>query len=87
MGSGWKSTFAGGRAGFDPGIRGALAKDESAAQISDQVIYLNTSVDDKGEPLTAAHKYFASVRRREAPAGDRLLKHGDALLRRALRRK
>ncbi|MGD0443925.1 MAG: DUF1214 domain-containing protein [Edaphobacter sp.] len=55
--NGWKYTFAGGRAGFDPGLRAALAKYESAAQISDQVIYPNTSVDDKGEPLTGANKY------------------------------
>jgi hypothetical protein len=55
--NGWKYTFAGGRAGFDPGLRAALAKYESAAQISDQVIYPNTTVDDKGEPLSGAHKY------------------------------
>lgn len=55
--NGWKYTFAGGRAGFDPGLRAALAKYESAAQISDQVIYPNTGVDDRGEPLTRTHKY------------------------------
>jgi hypothetical protein len=52
-----EDTFAGGRAGFDPGLRAALAKYESAAQISDQVIYPNTTVDDKGEPLNGANKY------------------------------
>jgi hypothetical protein len=55
--NGWKYTFAGGRAGFDPGLRAALAKYEVGAQLSDQVIYPNTRVDDKDEPLTGAHKY------------------------------
>ena len=55
--NGWKYTFAGGRAGYDPGLRAALAKYEVGAQLSDQVIYPNTSVDDKGEALTGARKY------------------------------
>ena len=55
--NGWKYTFAGGRAGYDPGLRAALVKYETGAQISDQVIYPNTSVDDKGEQLTGAREY------------------------------
>jgi hypothetical protein len=55
--NGWKYTFAGGRAGYDPGLRAALAKYEVGAQLSDQVIYPNTSVDDKDQPLTGANKY------------------------------
>ena len=55
--NGWKYTFAGGRAGYDPGLRAALAEYEVGAQLSDQVIYPNTSVDDKGDALTGAHKY------------------------------
>ena len=55
--NGWKYTFAGGRAGYDPGLRAALAKYEVGAQLSDQVIYPNTSVDDKGEALTGERKY------------------------------
>lgn len=55
--NGWKYTFAGGRAGYDPGLRAALAKYELGAQLSDQVIYPNTSVDDKGEPLDGKNKY------------------------------
>ncbi|WP_445219447.1 DUF1254 domain-containing protein [Bradyrhizobium sp. Pa8] len=55
--NGWKYTFAGGRAGYDPGLRAALAKYEVGAQLSDQVIYPNTSVDDKGEQLTGTRKY------------------------------
>lgn len=55
--NGWKYTFAGGRAGYDPGLRAALAKYEVGAQLSDQVLYPNTSVDDKGEQLTGARKY------------------------------
>lgn len=55
---GWKYTFAGGRAGYDPGLRAALAKYEVGAQLSDQVLYPNTNVDDKGEQLTGARKYM-----------------------------
>jgi hypothetical protein len=55
--NGWKYTFAGGRAGYDPGLRAALAKNELGAQLSDQVLYPNTSVDEKGEGLTGARKY------------------------------
>jgi hypothetical protein len=55
--NGWKYTFAGGRAGFDTGLRAALAKYEVGAQLADQVLYPNTSVDEKGEQLNGAHKY------------------------------
>jgi hypothetical protein len=41
--NGWNYTFAGGRAGYDPGLRAALAKYEVGAQLSDQVIYPNTA--------------------------------------------
>ena len=57
--NGWKYTLAGGRgrAGYDPGLRAALAKYETGAQLADQVIYPNTSVDGTGEALTGAQKY------------------------------
>ena len=55
--NGWKYTFAGGRAGFDPGLRAALAKYEVGAQLSDQVIYPNTSVDADGKQLNGSNKY------------------------------
>jgi hypothetical protein len=53
----WKYTFAGGRAGYDPGLRAALIKYELGAQLSDQVLYPNTAVDGKGEILTGDRKY------------------------------
>ena len=56
--NGWKYTFAGGRAGYDLGLRAALARYATGAQVSDQVIYPNTSVDDKGKQLSGAHKYM-----------------------------
>ncbi len=55
--NGWKYTFAGGRAGYDPGLQAALVKYELGAQLSDQVLYPNTAVDDKGEALTGERKY------------------------------
>jgi hypothetical protein len=62
--NGWKYTFAGGRAGFDPGPRAALAKYESAAQISDHVIYPNPSVDEQGGATHRRQQIRAPVRRR-----------------------
>lgn len=36
--NGWKCTFAGGRAGYDPGLRAALTKYEVGAQLSNEVL-------------------------------------------------
>lgn len=57
MTNGWKYTFAGGRAGYDFALRAALAAHVQGAELSDQVIYPNASVDDKGEKLNGSHKY------------------------------
>ena len=65
--NGWKYTFAGGRAGYDPGLRAALAKNELGAQLSDQVLDPNTSVDDKGEGLTGARKYVLHFDKGQLP--------------------
>jgi hypothetical protein len=51
--NGWKYTFAGGRAGYDPGLKAALTNYEVGAQLSNEVLYPNTSVDDMGEALQA----------------------------------
>jgi hypothetical protein len=56
--NGWKYTFAGGRAGYDPGLRAALTKYEVGAQLSNEFLYPNTSVDDMGEALTGARNYL-----------------------------
>lgn len=56
--NGWMYTFAGGRAGYDPGLRAALTKYEVGAQLSNEVLYPNTSVDDRSEALTGARKYL-----------------------------
>ena len=55
--NGWKYTFGGGRAGSDPALRAALVKYELGAQLPDQVLYPNTTVDDKGEQLTGTRRY------------------------------
>ena len=55
--NGWKYTFGGGRAGSDQALRAALVKYELGAQLPDQVLYPNTTVDDKGEQLTGARRY------------------------------
>ena len=56
--NGWKYTLAGARAGYDPALRAALAKYEVGAQLSDQVLYPNTAVDDKGKALTGERQYI-----------------------------
>jgi hypothetical protein len=58
--NGWRYTMSGGRAGYDFALRAALAKNQLGAQLSDQVIYPNTGVDDKAE--TAAFFGFRNVR-------------------------
>ncbi|WP_246556908.1 DUF1214 domain-containing protein [Bradyrhizobium liaoningense] len=55
--NGWKYTFGGGRAGSDPVLRAVLVKYELGAQLPDQVLYPNTTMDDKGEQLTGARRY------------------------------
>jgi hypothetical protein len=55
--NGWKYTLAGGRAGHDLALRAALAKYEVGAQLCDQVIYPNCTVDERGEKLDGANKY------------------------------
>ena len=83
---GWKYTFAGGRAGYDPGLRAALIKFKGGAQLSDQVIYPNTNVDDKGERLTGSRKYVLLRCRKPAAGGD-VLEPGDVRRRHAVRGK
>jgi hypothetical protein len=65
---GWKYTFAGGRAGHDLALRAALAKYEVGAQLSDQVIYPNCSVDAQGQPLDGANKYVLNFAKGQQPA-------------------
>ncbi|MGM4903779.1 DUF1254 domain-containing protein [Tardiphaga sp. 866_E4_N2_1] len=56
--NGWNYTFAGGRAGYDPALRAALVKYELGALLPDQVLYPNTSEDDKGEQLAGVRIAF-----------------------------
>ncbi len=56
--NGWKYTFAGGRAGHDLALRAALAKYEVGAQLCDQVIYPNCTVDERGDKFDGAHRYI-----------------------------
>jgi hypothetical protein len=55
--NGWRYTMAGGRAGHDLALRAALVKNQLGAQLADQVLYPNTAVDDKGDPLTGSYAY------------------------------
>jgi len=65
--NGWKYTFAGGRASHDLALRAALCKYEVGAQLSDQVIYPNCSVDDRNEPLNGARKYVLHFEAEQLP--------------------
>jgi hypothetical protein len=66
--NGWKYTLAGGRAGHDLALRAALAKNELGAQLSDQVIYPNCTVDDKNQPLDGTNKYVLHFEKGKQPA-------------------
>jgi hypothetical protein len=59
--------MAAGRAGYDFALLAALAKNQLGAQLSDQVIYPNTAVDDQGEPLTGARKYVLHFAKGQIP--------------------
>jgi hypothetical protein len=83
--NGWKNTFAGGRAGYDPGLRAALTKYEVGAQLFDQVIYPNTSVDDRGEALTGERNYALQFDAGQTPARFGLLELGHVRPRHAVR--
>jgi hypothetical protein len=54
---GWRYTMAGGRAGHDLALRAAFASNLTGANVPEEIIYPNTRVDDKGEPLSGAGKY------------------------------
>ena len=66
--NGWKYTFAGGRAGHDLALRAALSKYELGAQLSDQVIYPNTGVDDHDKPLDGSNHYVLHFEKGNQPA-------------------
>ena len=66
--NGWRYTLAGGRAGHDLALRAALVKYEPGAQVSDQVIYPNTSVDEAGRPLTGENTYVLHFEKGQQPA-------------------
>jgi hypothetical protein len=65
--------MSGGRAGYDFALRAALAKNQFGAQLSDQVLYPNTSLDDKGEPLAGAQKYVLHFAKDQLPLGGAVL--------------
>jgi hypothetical protein len=54
---GWRYSMAGGRAGYDFALRSAFAKYLLGANLSEQLFYPNTKVDDKDTPLSGANKY------------------------------
>ena len=66
--NGWRYTLAGGRAGHDLALRAALSKYELGAQLSDQVIYPNTRVDDRSQPLDGANRYVLHFEKGKLPA-------------------
>jgi len=55
--NGWRHMMGGGRAGFDYAVRAAFAANLTGANMPEEILYPNTRVDDKGGPLSGAHKY------------------------------
>jgi hypothetical protein len=55
--NGWRYTMGGGRAGSNYAVRAAFSSNLTGANVPEEILYPNTRVDDKGEPLTGATKY------------------------------
>lgn len=54
---GWRYTMATGRAGHNFALRAAFAKYVIGANVAEQLLYPNTTVDVDGEPLTGENHY------------------------------
>jgi len=55
--NGWRYMMGGGRAGFDYATRAAFAANLTGANVPEEILYPNTRVDDKGQPLNGANRY------------------------------
>lgn len=65
--NGWRYTMGGGRAGFDYAMRAAFSANLTGANVPEEILYPNTRVDDKGEPLSGAHKYVLRFEKGQTP--------------------
>ena len=65
--NGWRYFLLGGRAGGDFALRAALAKNAIGTQLSEQVVYPNTLVDDQGATLDGKHKYVLHFEKGQQP--------------------
>ncbi|WP_218196435.1 MULTISPECIES: DUF1254 domain-containing protein [unclassified Pseudomonas] len=65
--NGWRYFLLGGRAGGDFALRAALAKNAIGTQLSEQVLYPNTQVDDQGAALDGKHKYILRFEKGQQP--------------------
>ena len=65
--NGWRYTMGGGRAGFNYPVRAAFSANLTGANVPEEILYPNTRVDDKGEPLSAANKYVLHFDKDKTP--------------------
>jgi hypothetical protein len=65
--NGWRYTMGGGRAGFDYALRAAFSANLTGANVPEEILYPNTRVDDKGEPLSGAHTYVLHFDKGKTP--------------------
>ena len=65
--NGWRYTMAGGRAGYDLALRAAFASNLTGANVPEEIIYPNTRVDDKNNPLDGANKYVLHFDKGQIP--------------------
>jgi hypothetical protein len=65
--NGWRYFLIGGRAGGDFAMRAALTKNAVGTQLSEQVLYPNTQVDDQGAALDGKHKYVLHFDKGQTP--------------------
>jgi hypothetical protein len=65
--NGWRYTMGGGRAGYDLALRAALATHLLGANVPEQILYPNVTVDDQNRPLSGENAYVLRFDKGEIP--------------------
>jgi hypothetical protein len=65
--NGWRYTMGGGRAGFNYTMRAAFSANLTGANVPEEILYPNTRVDEKGQPLSGVNKYVLQFDKDKLP--------------------
>jgi hypothetical protein len=65
--NGWRYQMGGGRAGYNYAMRAAFAAKSTGANVTEEVLYPNTRVDEKGELFSGANKYALHFEKDQIP--------------------